>query len=509
MTSSALKQRGMCVATRCTSVEQFIQMFHRFVEADSFFVSTVNTRPPGLETPFAVQLADGTPVLRGACVVRQAWTKSNSPFHTPGLELGVLHLTTSSKAIFAQLLAARAAASSPTPESAPPPTPHPPAPPPPHPPPPAAPRPPTSAPPHVLPPPVREAASPPIASAADPVAAQLESRTPGSELVLPANPLMNLTDESLEGYIDCTLYEETGSYFVEEGDTDDPLDDIVPPPAPALAPRPAVRGPRMISIPRARRTRWWFVGGVGGAAAAIAIIAFGVRAANSSAPAPAPTPAVVPSVEPAHPEPTPPPIVPRAPDAPAEIERAAPVASKVDDPDAGAEPDAVDAVDARGEAEGGGSGPRSVDDPTAAVVGIGPCRISVASTPAGSMVLLDGQVMGPSPIMLAASCGRHRVDIKHPRYKPATAFVAPAADQPERIESYLSRPTHAVAVISTPPGATVFIDGRRAGTTPTTLNVLGFQTVKLEIKKSGYLPVTTKLYSKVAHDRVAIQLRSW
>ena len=70
------KQKGMCIATRCTSVEQFIEMFHRFVDEDSFFVSTVNTRPPGLETSFSVQLADGTPVLRGLCVVLQAWTSA-------------------------------------------------------------------------------------------------------------------------------------------------------------------------------------------------------------------------------------------------------------------------------------------------------------------------------------------------------------------------------------------------------------------------------------------------
>src|SRR4029079_1682275 len=38
-----------------------------------------------------------------------------------------------------------------------------------------------------------------------------EARTPGSALVLPANPLQDLTDESIEGFVDCTLYEESGN----------------------------------------------------------------------------------------------------------------------------------------------------------------------------------------------------------------------------------------------------------------------------------------------------------
>ena len=83
MSTTEKKTKGMCIATRCTSIEQFIQMFHRFVDEESFFVSTLNTRPPGLETSFSVQLMDGTPVLRGLCTVMQSWTDGNNPFKTP------------------------------------------------------------------------------------------------------------------------------------------------------------------------------------------------------------------------------------------------------------------------------------------------------------------------------------------------------------------------------------------------------------------------------------------
>ena len=333
----------MRIATRCTTVEQFIQTFHRFADEESFFVSTHSTRPPGIETSFSVQLADGTPVLRGLCTVLQAWTEANSPFKTPGVRLGIKRLTENSKVVFEQLLIARAAAKpapvpaaivtpmtpvAPKPAAGAPPKPAsgPPMPPgsttlkPPGGAPPKSPggallKPPGSAPPKPLsiaigvptspagappkpvsiaigvpkaipsvsekPPvadpepvavkPVEVAATPVAATpvAATPVAATpidvavkpidvavkpidvapvveeptkvdpvVGERTPGSDLVLPANPLMNISDESLEGYVDCTLYEETGNFFPVEPDEADFVDEVVPPPV--LAPRPAI-----------------------------------------------------------------------------------------------------------------------------------------------------------------------------------------------------------------------------------------------------------------------------
>jgi hypothetical protein len=66
-----------------------------------------------------------------------------------------------------------------------------------------------------------------------------------------------------------------------------------------------------------------------------------------------------------------------------------------------------------------------------------------------------------------------------------------------------------VTVTSHPSGATIYIDGRSAGTTPTKLNVLGFVTIKLELKKTGYQPASTKLYSRYPQDTVAVRLTKW
>ncbi len=668
------KTRGMCIATRCTSVEQFIQMFHRFVDEESFFVSTLNTRPPGLETPFSVQLADGTPVLRGLCTVLQAWTDAANPFKTPGVRLGIKRLTANSMVVFEQLLVTRSAGKPPpslslsvskTPLAAPtlrgpalgalprlpavvPPIPR------------AV---PTAKSPYietaptklapsrvVLEQPARPAvarpalpvspASPvPTAPPSDATAEAVPTaiaqeptdiieektdvrevnlpraasppidgtRTPGSDLVLPANPLMNLSDESLEGYVDCTLYEETGNFFPADEDLDDEPDEVAPAPAPAARPPstgfeanpdtelaarrfetasnpvayaaaesvprtaarsvPAARPPGpgaaasvpstpagaptapplaataptapplaatasatppvaaaaapvapplaaavpvshnghgAVAVPpalpreshatdpdllargstpivgddtsrapaslapaagafavgpingahaaeprdplaigtpalasssarerlvlawrslRARiapllaRPRVWLVGG----AAALALILIVVIAASSgddraAAPAPAPPTSETPLARTAAPlqHREPPAVKP-------------PPAVAAATTTAGADGDET-AQDQAATDEAAPEEPATPDSSAAEggppLVGSGPCRLVVATTPAGSIIKLDGDKLGPSPLTIAASCERHKLDISHPRYQPSSRFVA-------------------------------------------------------------------------------------
>src|SRR5215813_12098234 len=112
MTTSGTKTRALCVATRCTSVDQFIATFHRFCGDDeTFFVATLTSRPIGLETAFSIQLADKQPVLRGMCVVLDAWDTPDNRYKRPGIRLGIKRLTADSQPIFDRL---RAAAKAPT-----------------------------------------------------------------------------------------------------------------------------------------------------------------------------------------------------------------------------------------------------------------------------------------------------------------------------------------------------------------------------------------------------------
>ena len=561
------------VATKCTTIEQFISTFHRFCDQWSFFVATMASRPVGLETAFSIQLEDKTPVLRGLCTVVEAWATPANRFGRPGVRLEVKRLTKESVPVFEAMQNARKAAE-------------------------AAPAPAPAARPSQMPaePPAAtqdtSAAPEPISSDIDltnPVAT--ETRTPGSAFVLPANPLMNLTDASLQGFVDCALYEETANFFrapeddgslVDVGDdvaeppvperrshrTLNPVsaikptaflrpdDDFVPehtplpqlagfvparaatpPPVPATPPAgpapapPSIEsgalmfGPPGAYVPAATATsplrspvdstenllaiaqrrdrkKWLMIGGAAaGGSLLLLIIVLAIRGggddktANAATPPPKTQPevsedsvadppngaAAAANTEPAN-------------AAPPKVEP--PKVAKVETPKA--ENPAADPGEPIDEPPG---------DPNAPpVVGSGPCSLTVTSSPAGSIVSVDQQQIGPSPITVAGPCTKRRVDVKHPRYALGTKWVTLSEGTPGSVDLTLARPTHNVTVTSVPAGATVSIAGRRAGTTPTQVKVMGFSGVTITVEKKGFKTASQKLYSKRDNDSVKVIL---
>jgi len=736
MPSLDQKQKALCVATRCTTIEQFVATFHRFCDDSTFFVSTLAERPVGLETAFSIQLEDKTPVLRGLCEVVETWSTPLNRFGRPGVRLAVKRLTNESLVVFKMLQTARLEAAESAAEAAPPPAPvasgtQPPAralgaasstpvglpiarlalatppavprndprvspapslpkfesrptpasgapvvtapssvpdrvslptspspiarfsppapastPTPPSatpiivprtptlssagaPPPPAA-----SAVPSATTPPLRAAPTlpsvsppppaitarstpkptpsiivedPPVAativvdvelrapspSAApsppsepspsfldvpEPIAASddltnpvaVESRTPGSSFVLPANPLMNLTDQSLGGFVDCALYEETGNFFrapgYEESLVD--IDDVVAGPPPALSPVPAIRqgssappslSPHAFSPPPERqfapeatplphlapefppapapaparyshpllpqggaptgppvpapiarasidstasllamsspdRRRWLLIGGAAAGASLLLIVLVLIAKGGGDHPKSPPV-KVASAGSPMKASPTSPPA------------RAAVATDVSPSTTLPATPPPPPTTPAIATAVIVPEPPEDAGDPNMPpVVGSGPCRLTVASTPAGSIVRIDDQTIGPSPITFDGPCKRRRVDVKHPRYALGTKFVNLAPDKPASIQVPLARPTHAITVVTIPPGATISIAGNRAGTSPTSVKIMGFTSVTLTVEKKGYSKIVQKVYSKVDQDRIMLKL---
>src|SRR3954452_21366841 len=104
MNTPSTKTRALCGATPCTIGEQFVAPFHRFCGDDeTVFVATMTSRPIGLETPFSIQLADKQPVLRGLCIVLDAWQTPENRFKRPGIRLGIKRLTEESQVVFDRL----------------------------------------------------------------------------------------------------------------------------------------------------------------------------------------------------------------------------------------------------------------------------------------------------------------------------------------------------------------------------------------------------------------------
>jgi hypothetical protein len=518
--------RGLRISTRCATIDQFVATFHRFCDERSFFVSTHVLRPIGFETAFSLDLLDNKPALRGLAVVDGAWPTAANPFGRPGMKFAIKKLTTASQRVFEQLRRARATADA------------------------------ADAP--------REVDD--TATARMPLASEAtaDPRTPGSELVLPANPLAGIPDSSLTGFVECSIYEETGNFFPVEPALEEDADPeasppdlapraprapseptvraptppplpppvhehrVTPPPTPVAPSPPPDSGPtrlaapgltpglgpipvaaaipglapipvaspvpvtvpiprpvetahrlarvrdlwtRLVSLARGPRRR--LVAGIAvGACAVVVTIVVVALATRSSSAADHPL-ALAP--------------LPTTPMPPAS---AAPAAKAVTPAGADSE----------------GSADQSSDPSGLPLVGSGPCKLIVTSTPAGSTVSLDGNAAGPTPLAIAGPCGSRRVDLAHPRYASATRTVKLVDGKSESLDVTLQRPTHKLFVTTTPAGATVSIAGRRAGTTPTYIDVMGFSTIEITVGKAGYQTVTKQLYSKVPSDRLVVQL---
>jgi hypothetical protein len=587
------KTKGLRIATRCTSLDQFVAAFHRFCDEQSFFVSTLSTRPVGLETAFSVDLVSGEPALRGLGVVLDAWSTADNKFGKPGVHLGIRRLTADAEKVFEKLLIARAAAAAsgpvampvsepapvaaapavvppsrptvptsippirpklatppaspvirppssipsiakPAPPPASPPAPfiisapipviiEPPSPadpPPPEPPPPPPPAPIATVIPTVIanPEPLQAAIT-----AAGEIRAQTETRAPASDFVLPANPLTGISDESLEGFVECTLFEETGNFFPMDPPAAGDLSDPVADPPPLLAPlrrstiypaaaAPADDGPAMIIAPppphrleypppymmhpvpshpldhtgqaphwRSDR-RLWVV--AAGALALIVILGIVLASSGPGNAVAAPETAMpAKATEPATPVGKPPAATPTV--TPTQARN--PVENVGDEHD-----------EQRAEDEAPSSG--------SPVIGKGPCRMAIETTPAGSTVALDGQSLGPSPLTIDGPCQKRQLTITHARYQPVTRWVAPSAGKTEPVEVVLPRPTHKVMIETNPLGATISIEGRRAGTSPTVVELMGFTSMSVTISKPGYTSITKRMYSKQASDKLFVRL---
>ncbi|RMH42694.1 MAG: hypothetical protein D6689_07440, partial [Deltaproteobacteria bacterium] len=185
---ATVRQRLLRVVSRCDTVDGFVAAFRGVCDGDSIFIATRHPKPVGTRQPVAITLADGTPVLAGTGEVVEAYGDGGGPGGRPGMRLRLSDLGAEGRALLRRL-AGGGGASGPPPSGASP----------------------TArvrddgdgaargrdVPARVGPAPIAGADAGPAAP-------------PRESLVLPANPLSDLPDESLVGFIECTLYEESG-----------------------------------------------------------------------------------------------------------------------------------------------------------------------------------------------------------------------------------------------------------------------------------------------------------
>lgn len=139
-------------------------------------------------------------------------------------------------------------------------------------------------------------------------------------------------------------------------------------------------------------------------------------------------------------------------------------------------------------------------------------RLLVRSLPAGALVFVDGTEYGPTPVAVRElSTGGHRVRVVRQGYAPAERRVVITLSRPsqslmielERSAGAVARGaetarapaspagstgrfTGALTVVSRPPGASVYLDGRLVGTAPLSLPSVTAGSHAIRLEHDGY-----------------------
>jgi CheY-like chemotaxis protein len=112
-------------------------------------------------------------------------------------------------------------------------------------------------------------------------------------------------------------------------------------------------------------------------------------------------------------------------------------------------------------------------------------RVGVAvleSLPSGAQVMVDGQVMGLTPLTATLPSGTHRVDFKYRGKTRTMDVVVPQGGKASELVDWSPRTVGRLQVNSEPAGAHVLVDNVPRGVTPLTLDdvTIGTHTVVLQ-----------------------------
>jgi len=117
--------------------------------------------------------------------------------------------------------------------------------------------------------------------------------------------------------------------------------------------------------------------------------------------------------------------------------------------------------------------------------------ISVASTPSGASVYLDGSHKGTTPMEITGvSTGSHTIKLSKSGYKDDTRKISVKAGETISINLNFLQATGSISVASSPSGASVYLDGSPKGTTPKTITGVSAGAYTIKLSKSGYIAYT-------------------
>ena len=139
--------------------------------------------------------------------------------------------------------------------------------------------------------------------------------------------------------------------------------------------------------------------------------------------------------------------------------------------------------------------------------GGGRCSAKIVTEPDEAKVLWRGKVLGKSPLTGAPiPCGAGTLTISHERYETVTRELTAEAGAPLAISERLHRPAATLVVVSSPPGATITVNGQLLGAAPRKLPTARYEHISIRASLPGYATWTKKVYLTEATTKVTAQL---
>lgn len=124
------------------------------------------------------------------------------------------------------------------------------------------------------------------------------------------------------------------------------------------------------------------------------------------------------------------------------------------------------------------------------------CTVDVRSEPPGALVRWNGEERGITPATLTnLACAREgELSVGGGHYRVWKKRVTPSADAPEPVQATLVAIPPRLIVWSKPAHATVILNGKRAGATPYVTEVKPAAEIKIEIEQPGFKPWSSTVF---------------
>ncbi|MBA7598301.1 MAG: PEGA domain-containing protein [Calditrichaeota bacterium] len=140
-----------------------------------------------------------------------------------------------------------------------------------------------------------------------------------------------------------------------------------------------------------------------------------------------------------------------------------------------------------------------------------PASIAIITQPPGATIILDGQDAGTTPFDSAElePDSSHAVSINLDGYQPVDTTIFAETGQSYELNLSLKRLMSQLTITSTPPGAVVFMDGRRLSPTPLSLSdVVPDRQHWVSLRLYGYQQADTTFFARASeHHRLNIALQ--